>query len=43
VWIVKEARQHLSQDSPYAATILNAKHPKCRGAYVELMKSHWTD
>lgn len=43
MWIVKETRQHLSQDSPYAATILNAEPPKYRGAYVELMKRQWTD
>ena len=43
MWIVKETRQHLSQDSPYAATILNAEPPKYRGAYVELMKQQWTD
>ncbi len=36
-------RGNLYRNSPFAATILNAKHPKYRGAYVELMKSHWTD
>ncbi|MEP7153005.1 MAG: class I SAM-dependent methyltransferase, partial [Nitrospira sp.] len=36
-------RGNIYRNSPFAATILNAKHPKYRGAYVELMKHQWTD
>jgi len=31
------------RNSPFAATVLNAKHPKYRGAYVDLLKNQWTD
>ena len=31
------------RNTPFSATVLNAKHPKYRGAYVELLQSHWTD
>jgi SAM-dependent methyltransferase len=36
-------RGKVYRNSPFAATVLNAKHPKYRGAYVELMKSQWAD
>lgn len=36
-------RGNVYRNTPFAATILNAKHPKYRGAYVELLKSQWTD
>lgn len=31
------------RNTPFSATVLNAKHPKYRGAYVELLQSHWVD
>ncbi len=31
------------RSTPFPTTVLNAKHPKYRGAYVELLQSHWAD
>ena len=31
------------RNTPFSATVLNAKHPKYRGAHVELLQSHWVD
>jgi len=36
-------RGKVYRNNSLAATVLNAKHPKYRGAYIELMKSQWTD
>ena len=33
----------LYRNSRFAAMVLNAKHPAYRGAYLELLKSQWTD
>ncbi|MDP9131730.1 MAG: methyltransferase, partial [Nitrospirota bacterium] len=36
-------RGNVYRNSAFAATLLNAKHSAYRGAYVELMKTHWAD
>ena len=32
-------REKAYRNTPFSATVLNAKHPKYRGAYVELLQS----
>lgn len=36
-------RGNAYRNSTFAATQLNANHPRYRGAYLELLKSQWTD
>lgn len=36
-------RGNAYRNSSFSATQLNAKHPKYRGAYLDLLKSQWTD
>ena len=36
-------RGNVYRNSAFAATQLNANHPSYRGAYLELLKSQWTD
>ncbi len=36
-------RGKVYRNSPFAATVLNAKHPQFRGAYLKLLKSQWAD
>ncbi|MEX5219406.1 MAG: methyltransferase [Nitrospiraceae bacterium] len=36
-------RGPLYRNSTFAATELNRSHPRCRGAYIDLLKDQWSD